>query len=89
MSSCSTIHWETATSFALLTGLASMFEYSLPGVDWLVFKTKGNLQDWDRGSVPIENRAHAARNTLDDREFKQKYVSTDGMDQRCVHEGIK
>jgi hypothetical protein len=29
------------------------------------------------------------RVTLDDRESKQKYATTDGMDQRCVNEGMK
>jgi cytochrome d ubiquinol oxidase subunit II len=36
------------TPFALLTGLALMFGYSLLGAGWLILKTEGDLQDWAR-----------------------------------------
>ena len=34
------------TPFALLTGAALMFGYSLLGAGWLILKTEGALQDW-------------------------------------------
>jgi cytochrome bd ubiquinol oxidase subunit II len=36
------------TPFALLTGVALMFGYSLLGAGWLVLKTEGELQEWAR-----------------------------------------
>ncbi|HEY7297944.1 MAG TPA: cytochrome d ubiquinol oxidase subunit II [Xanthobacteraceae bacterium] len=36
------------TPFALLTGVALIFGYSLLGAGWLVLKTEGGLQDWAR-----------------------------------------
>ncbi|MGH6728501.1 MAG: cytochrome d ubiquinol oxidase subunit II [Pseudolabrys sp.] len=40
--------FDWVTPFALLTGLALMFGYSLLGAGWLVLKTEGKLQDWAR-----------------------------------------
>jgi len=36
------------TPFALLTGVALMFGYSLLGAGWIILKTEGELQDWAR-----------------------------------------
>src|SRR6185437_14643287 len=36
------------TPFALLTGVALMFGYSLLGAGWLILKTEGDLQGWAR-----------------------------------------
>ncbi len=36
------------TPFALLTGVALMFGYSLLGAGWLILKTEGELQRWAR-----------------------------------------
>lgn len=36
------------TPFALLTGVALMFGYSLLGAGWLILKTEGDLQRWAR-----------------------------------------
>jgi cytochrome d ubiquinol oxidase subunit II len=40
--------FDWVTPFALLTGLALMFGYTLLGAGWLVLKTEGELQDWAR-----------------------------------------
>jgi len=40
--------FDWVTPFALLTGLALMFGYSLLGAGWLILKTEGDLQDWAR-----------------------------------------
>ena len=37
-----------STPFALLTGIALMFGYSLLGAGWLILKTEGDLQQWAR-----------------------------------------
>ena len=36
------------TPFAMLTGIALMFGYSLLGAGWLILKTEGELQQWAR-----------------------------------------
>jgi len=36
------------TPFAIVTGVALMFGYSLLGTGWLVIKTEGSLQEWAR-----------------------------------------
>jgi cytochrome d ubiquinol oxidase subunit II len=40
--------FDWVTPFALLTGLALVFGYSLLGAGWLVLKTEGHLQAWAR-----------------------------------------
>ena len=40
--------YDWVTPFALLTGVALMFGYSLLGAGWLVLKTDGDLQQWAR-----------------------------------------
>ena len=40
--------FDWVTPFALLTGIALMFGYSLLGAGWLVLKTEGALQQWAR-----------------------------------------
>lgn len=40
--------FDWVTPFALLTGVALMFGYSLLGAGWLVLKTDGDLQQWAR-----------------------------------------
>lgn len=40
--------FDWVTPFALLTGVALMFGYSLLGATWLVLKTEGSLQQWAR-----------------------------------------
>jgi cytochrome d ubiquinol oxidase subunit II len=42
--------FDWVTPFALLTGIALMFGYSLLGAGWLVLKTEGDLQQWARGA---------------------------------------
>jgi cytochrome d ubiquinol oxidase subunit II len=45
--------FDWVTPFALLTGVALMFGYSLLGAGWLVLKTEGELQNWARRSGRI------------------------------------
>jgi cytochrome bd ubiquinol oxidase subunit II len=40
--------FDWVTPFALLTGIALMFGYSLLGAGWLILKTEGELQQWAR-----------------------------------------
>ncbi|MBN8936347.1 MAG: cytochrome d ubiquinol oxidase subunit II [Rhizobiales bacterium] len=40
--------FDWVTPFALLTGIALMFGYSLLGASWLILKTEGDLQRWAR-----------------------------------------
>lgn len=40
--------FDWVTPFALLTGLALMFGYTLLGAGWLILKTEGELQQWAR-----------------------------------------
>jgi cytochrome d ubiquinol oxidase subunit II len=40
--------FDWVTPFALLTGIALMFGYSLLGAGWLILKTEGDLQQWAR-----------------------------------------
>jgi cytochrome d ubiquinol oxidase subunit II len=40
--------FDFATPFALLTGVALVFGYTLLGAAWLVMKTDGALRDWSR-----------------------------------------
>ena len=40
--------FDWVTPFALLTGVALMFGYTLLGATWLVLKTEGDLQAWSR-----------------------------------------
>jgi cytochrome bd ubiquinol oxidase subunit II len=44
----SSLDW--VTPFALLTGVALMFGYSLLGAAWLILKTENGLQEWARGA---------------------------------------
>ena len=41
------------TPFALLTGVALLFGYSLLGAGWLILKTEGELQDWARRAARV------------------------------------
>ncbi len=40
--------FDWVTPFALLTGVALVFGYSLLGAGWLILKTEGHLQEWSR-----------------------------------------
>jgi len=45
--------FDWVTPFALLTGVALMFGYSLLGAAWLILKTEGDLQNWSRQSARV------------------------------------
>ena len=45
--------FDWATPFALLTGVALMFGYSLLGAGWLILKTERDLQDWARRAARV------------------------------------